>query len=104
MPPELCLGYKYDHKADVWAIGIILYELITFKKPFEATTVNGVLQKIIRCDYDPVPAETEPNLKLLVNRLLKKDHNKRPSIFDVANIPCMRKELLRFIEEQECHE
>ena len=43
MPPELCLGYKYDHKADVWAVGIILYELITLKKPFESETINGVL-------------------------------------------------------------
>ena len=32
--PEVCLGKQYDGKADVWAIGVILYELIMFKKPF----------------------------------------------------------------------
>jgi serine/threonine protein kinase len=44
MPPEVCLGYKYDYKADVWAVGVILYELICLKKPFESETINGVLQ------------------------------------------------------------
>lgn len=36
MPPEVCLGQPYDSKADVWAVGIILYELITFKKPYDS--------------------------------------------------------------------
>ena len=40
MPPEVTLGKPYDSKADVWAIGIILYELITFKKPFDGDTMH----------------------------------------------------------------
>lgn len=44
MPTEVCLGKPYDHKADVWAVGVILYELITLRKPFESETINGVLQ------------------------------------------------------------
>ena len=44
MPPEVCLGYQYDSKADVWAFGVILYELICLKKPFESETIQGVLQ------------------------------------------------------------
>lgn len=43
MPPEVCQGKEYDNKADVWALGVILYELITLKKPFESPTVNGLL-------------------------------------------------------------
>lgn len=104
MPPELCLGQKYDHKADVWAVGIIIYELITLKKPFESETVTGVLQQIIKAEYEPLPEETHPNLKLLVSRLLKKDHTKRPTIFDIAKIPCMKKELLAYIEEHKCYD
>jgi NIMA (never in mitosis gene a)-related kinase len=46
MPPEVCAGKPYDSKADVWAIGVILYELITFKKPFDSDTVQGVFDKI----------------------------------------------------------
>lgn len=48
MPPEVCLGKPYDKKADVWACGVILYELITLNKPFESETINGVLQQIVK--------------------------------------------------------
>lgn len=104
MPPEVCLGYKYDHKADVWAVGVILYELICLRKPFESETINGVLQQIVKVEYEPLPDDTDPNITMLVSTLLKKDHNKRPSIFDFANIPSVRKELLKFINDEECQE
>ena len=43
MAPEVCLGQKYDCKADVWALGVILYELITLKKPFDSDSIHGVM-------------------------------------------------------------
>ena len=43
MPPEVCLGKPYDNKADVWAIGVIIYELIMLKKPFRGEQVIHVL-------------------------------------------------------------
>lgn len=97
MPPEVCLGKPYDHKADVWALGVILYELITLKKPFESETVNGVLQQIIKATFEPLPSDTNSDLKMLVVALLNKDYMKRPSIFEVASFPCVKKQILMFI-------
>lgn len=34
--PELCQGLPYDFKTDIWALGCVLYEMITFRKPFES--------------------------------------------------------------------
>ena len=99
MPPEVCLGKPYDSKADVWAVGVILYELITLKKPFESETITGVLNQIVRCAYEPLPEDTDANLKMLVVALLNKDFNKRPSISEVANIPSVKKEIMAFITE-----
>jgi len=101
MPPEVCLGKPYDHKADVWAVGVILYEMIMLKKPFESDTINGVLSQITSCAYEPLSEDVDPNLKMLVVALLNKDFNKRPSIIDVANVPCVKKEILDFIEEND---
>lgn len=101
MPPEVCLGKPYDHKADVWAVGVILYEMIMLKKPFESDTINGVLRAITSCAYEPLSDDVDPNLKMLVVALLNKDFNKRPSIIDVANVPCVKKEILDFIEEND---
>lgn len=46
MPPEVCEGKTYNFKADVWATGVILYELITFKKPFDSEHLNVLFKKI----------------------------------------------------------
>lgn len=47
MPPEVCKGEKYGEKADIWAIGCILYELAVLKKPFDSDSIHGVFNLII---------------------------------------------------------
>ena len=47
MAPEVLKGIPYDSKADLWSIGVILYELITLKKPFDKPTVPEVLKMIV---------------------------------------------------------
>ena len=46
MPPEVCNHFPYDAKADVWAMGVIIYELISLRKPFEAPTTRNLFEKI----------------------------------------------------------
>ena len=99
MPPEVFLGKPYDHRADVWAVGVVLYELIMLKKPFESENINGLLRQITSCAYEPLSVDVDPNLKMLVVALLNKDFNKRPTIIEIAKVPCVRKEILDFIEE-----
>jgi len=95
------MGKPYDHKADVWAVGVILYEMIMLKKPFESDTINGVLSQITSCAYEPLSEDVDPNLKMLVVALLNKDFTKRPSIIDVANVPYVKAEILAFISEND---
>mmetsp|Transcript_22926 Transcript_22926/g.22235 ORF Transcript_22926/g.22235 Transcript_22926/m.22235 type:complete len:148 (+) Transcript_22926:797-1240(+) len=94
MPPEVCLGKPYDSKADVWAVGIILYELITFKKPYESEVLTELFKKIVRDPFEPIPLDSHTNLQLLINVILNKDYNKRPNINDLARIPIMKKFIL----------
>ena len=90
MPPEVCLGKPYDGKADVWAIGVVLYELIMLKKPFRGEAVQNVLQQITKSTFEPLKVDVDSDLKMLVVALLNKDYNKRPSIFQVANFPAVK--------------
>jgi hypothetical protein len=81
MAPEIGSG-KYHKPIDVYAIGVILYEMLTGKVPFEGETVNEVLMKHLtaRPDVSMLP---EP-FKAIVARALSKDPNHRPGrIFDM---------------------
>jgi len=46
MAPEQVLGQKIDHRADIFALGVLSYEVITGAKPFHADTITGVITRI----------------------------------------------------------
>lgn len=48
LSPEICLGRAYNHKSDMWALGCVLYELLTLRHAFSASHINGIMVKIIR--------------------------------------------------------
>ena len=50
--PELFLGEKYSFGADVWALGVLLYELFTFHLPFEAGNVLALVNRVTDGTYD----------------------------------------------------
>ena len=104
MPPEVCNNFPYEYKADVWAMGVIIYELIALKKPFESANIRSLFEKIKNVTLDPLPDHTSPDLQLVVKMILNKDKDKRPTIFEVAKIPCINKKIEQFIEENDCKE
>lgn len=55
LSPEVCMGKPYDQKNDIWALGVILYQLCTLKYPFDASNMEKLLDKITRVPHMPVP-------------------------------------------------
>ena len=81
MAPEIGSG-KYNKPIDVYAIGVILYEMLTGRVPFDGETVNEVLMKHLtaRPDVSMLP---EP-YRTIVAKALAKDPNQRPSrVYDL---------------------
>ncbi len=81
MSPEQVAGSdSVDGRADVWSTGVVLYELLAGRKPFEGETPTNVIVKILK--EDPTPIENlVPNLPKqlisVVHRALQKDPTKR---------------------------
>jgi serine/threonine-protein kinase len=81
MSPEQVSGSdSVDGRADVWSTGVVLYELLAGRKPFQGETPTNVIVKILK--EDPTPIETiVPNLPKqlisVVHRSLQKDPTKR---------------------------
>ena len=102
MPPEVCKGELYGPKADVWAIGCILYELACLRKPFDSETIKGVFDKIINEPIDPPPSACDSDVQMLIMTLLEKDDKKRPDVWEIAKIPYINSRISKFIEENNC--
>lgn len=60
----------YDHRSDMWSVGCVLYEIITFEPPFKATNMKGLYNKVVVGKYDPIPAHYSKDLKDILNKLL----------------------------------
>jgi tRNA A-37 threonylcarbamoyl transferase component Bud32 len=87
--PELLQGAPVDPRTDMWAVGVILYEMLSGRRPFEAATISGLVHKIV---HEPLPALDAARLKLpealvaVVTRALDKDPAKRfPDLGAMAN-------------------
>jgi serine/threonine protein kinase len=78
--PELLQGAKVDHRADMWAVGVILYEILSGRRPFEASTIASLIHKIINEPLPPLDAGAlglpEP-LVAVVTRALERDPARR---------------------------
>ena len=81
--PEMCQNKPYNEKSDIWALGCILYELITFCHPFTATNQAALFIKILHGNYTPLPENTSKDLVDMVKFILQKDYNKRPFMKDI---------------------
>jgi eukaryotic-like serine/threonine-protein kinase len=57
MAPEVLEGGRSDHRADIWAVGIILYELLASRRPFEAQNTHALIYKVIHEAPRPLDAQ-----------------------------------------------
>ena len=75
MAPEILKGEQHDESVDVWAIGILLYELFHNKEPFSGNTPKSVLAKILSFDisYDNHFPHSAKSLMLDILKLDKRN-------------------------------
>jgi NIMA (never in mitosis gene a)-related kinase 1/4/5 len=90
LSPELCEEKPYNHKSDIWSLGCVLYEMCTFRHPFEAKNQGSLIMKIVRGQYTPISGKYSKDLQEMVKALLLKDYKRRPSIIEIMSKPAMR--------------
>ena len=99
MAPEVCRGEAYGEKADVWAIGVILYELAMLKKPFDAETMILVFDKIQKEPIDLTNDNLDTDIRMLIMAMLDKDQFRRPNVWELAEMPCINARIAKFIND-----
>jgi Tol biopolymer transport system component len=79
MSPEQARGKAVDKRADIWAFGAVLYEMLTGRKAFEGETVSDVLAGVLRAeiDFSKLPADTPAAVRTVLRRCLDRDPKHR---------------------------
>merc|ERR1719389_1443717 len=86
LPPEMVKNHKYKAAVDVWGLGVLLYEFLIGKPPFEDSSEKGTYKKIK--NLSPVfPPHITREAKDLVTRLLHKNPAERLTLEDVLQHP-----------------
>ncbi|XP_034433089.1 serine/threonine-protein kinase Nek9 isoform X1 [Hippoglossus hippoglossus] len=98
MSPELCQGSKYNFKSDIWAMGCVIFEVLTLTRTFDATNPLNLCVKIVQGNWtmDVNSDVYSSALIKLVYECLDQDPAERPTseqILDQPFISCCRKEL-----------
>lgn len=89
MAPEQWTGAPCTGAVDVWALGIILYELLAGNRPFPSSPVSELILQVTSPDPSPMlpdPGRCPPGLVALVHDCLRKDPTQRPTAGQVAEV------------------
>jgi serine/threonine-protein kinase len=79
MAPEQAKGRAVDRRADIWAFGVVLFEMLSGDRAFKGDDVSEVLAAVLRqeIDWKALPAETPANVRRVLERCLQRDPKRR---------------------------
>ncbi|HEV3482184.1 MAG TPA: protein kinase [Candidatus Acidoferrales bacterium] len=88
MSPEQARGKLVDRRADIWAFGCVLYEMLTGKMAFGGAAITDTLAAVLRAepDWSQLPAGTPTRVRVLLQRCLQKDPRQRLQAIGDARI------------------
>ena len=99
LSPEIINNQPYDNKSDIWALGVLLYELMTFQMPFNAVSLPLLSIKINRGVYKPPPSTYSKDIRNLLKKCLTVNPDERPSINDILKLPLIKNRINNFLKE-----
>ena len=79
MSPEQARGQEVDKRADIWAFGCVLFEMLTGRQGYEGPTASDVLAGVLarEPDWKSLPPNVHPRIRLLLDRCLEKESKDR---------------------------
>ena len=100
MSPEPARGGLVDRRADIWAFGAVLFEMLSGQRAFEGETLSDTLASVLKTDprWDALPGDLPQALRRLLHRCLQKDPKRR--LRDIGEARIHIDEMLSGVEEE----
>ncbi|CAK69897.1 unnamed protein product (macronuclear) [Paramecium tetraurelia] len=76
--PEVWQDKPYDHKADLWSLGCVIYEMCALKPPFRAKDMDSLYKSVLRGQYQPIPVIYSQELVQLIKSMMQVQPSNRP--------------------------
>jgi serine/threonine-protein kinase len=88
MSPEQARGAAVDRRSDIWAFGVVLFEMLAGKRLFGGESITDIVAAVLRAepDWSALPAETPPRIRALLRRCLERDRQQRLQAIGEARI------------------
>jgi len=99
LSPEIVQNKPYNFKSDVWALGVLLYELCALKPPFDGTSLHMLGMRITRGNYPALPRSCSVKLQNLVKMMLATSTHKRPSIYQILKQEIVQNRIQSFLSQ-----
>ena len=90
MAPEIVRHEYYDAKADVWSLGVLLYEMLHGHAPFRGIREQDTMSKIIESKI-VFASHVNDDAKDMINSILRADPEKRPTVVEILAHPWARR-------------
>ncbi|KAL0237814.1 hypothetical protein GEMRC1_012288 [Eukaryota sp. GEM-RC1] len=90
LSPEIWRNRPYNSKSDIWSLGCLLYEIISFRHPFVANDIRSLSNRVLSGKYDPLPPRYSKDIRELVSRMLVVDASKRPTLDEILQLPSIQ--------------
>jgi len=99
--PEMVLQKDYYLNTDVWSLGVVLYELVCLKKPFEGADNLELMKNIVNKKIVEYPQNIDQRLLILISIMLEKNPLLRLNVEDILKLDFVQDRLLTLIEEKQ---
>jgi hypothetical protein len=98
--PEVWQDKPYDNRSDIWSLGCVIYEMITLRPPFTASSMQELATKVKKGSYPKISSRYSKDLQTVIAHLLKVSPLMRPSCEQILHLPAVEEHLT----DEETHE